>query len=322
MSIIDDLMTKARGAGGRIVLPEGGDVRVVAAARELAAKDLARPILLGTDGNPGKGIETLSPKGDRRFDQYVDALVANSRHNENEASALLEHPLYFAGMMVHMGDAEGLVAGAANPTADVLRAGLKTVGLAEGIRRMSSFFLMVVPDVAGTGSQSGPRSFIFADCAVNVDPGPEDLADIAIASANTAATWLGETPRVAMLSFSSRGSAQHEHIEKVTKAVAIAKQRAPDLAIDGEFQLDTAIVPAVARRKVPEGSAVAGQANVLIFPDLDAANIGYKLTQYMGNAQAIGPFLQGFAKPVCDLSRGASVEDIVSASAITLAMGG
>jgi phosphate acetyltransferase len=278
--------------------------------------------LLGTDGNPGKGIETLSPKDDRRFDQYVDALVANSRHNENEASALLENPLYFAGMMVHMGDAEGLVAGAANPTADVLRAGLKTVGLAEGIRRMSSFFLMVVPDVAGTGSQSGPRSFIFADCAVNIDPGPEDLADIAIASANTAATWLGETPRVAMLSFSSRGSAQHEHIEKVTKAVAIAKQRAPDLAIDGEFQLDTAIVPAVARRKVPEGSAVAGQANVLIFPDLDAANIGYKLTQYMGNAQAIGPFLQGFAKPVCDLSRGASVEDIVSASAITMAMGG
>ncbi len=317
MSIIDDLMGKARGAGGRVVLPEGGDVRVVAAARQLVAEDLAQPILFGAEGNPGEGISSVTPESDARFDAYVAELAATSKHNGEEAAALLRDPLYFAGMMVRMGDAEGLVAGAANPTADVLRAGLKTVGLAEGIRRMSSFFLMVVPDVAG----SGPRSFIFADCAVNIDPGPEDLADIAIASANTAATWLGETPRVAMLSFSSRGSAKHEHIEKVAEAVAIAKQRAPELAIDGEFQLDTAIVPSVAQRKVPDGSAVAGQANVLIFPDLDAANIGYKLTQYMGNAQAIGPFLQGFAKPVCDLSRGASVEDIFSASAITLAMG-
>ena len=306
MSIVEDLMNKARGAGGRIVLPEGEDGRVIEAAEKLQREGLAVPILLGS--------EDLSQN--TKFASYVAELEANSKHDQAEAEGLLKNPLYFAGMMVRMGDAEGLVAGAANPTADVLRAGLKTVGLAPGIRRMSSFFLMDVPNVAG----QGPKSFIFADCAVNIDPPAEDLADIAIASAHTARTWLGEEPRVAMLSFSSRGSAAHEHVEKVTEALAIAKARAPELYIDGEFQLDTAIVPSVAARKVPEGSEVAGKANVLIFPDLDSANIGYKLTQYMGGALAIGPFLQGFAKPVCDLSRGASVEDIVSASAITLAM--
>ncbi|MGI9374178.1 MAG: phosphate acyltransferase [Hyphomicrobiales bacterium] len=306
MSIVDELMNKARGAGGRVVLPEGLDGRVIEAANKLVDEDLAVPVLLGD--------EDLS--NNPQFSAYVAELVANSKHDQAEAEGLLKNPLYFAGMMVRMGDADALVAGAANPTADVLRAGLKTVGLAAGIRRMSSFFLMDIPNVAG----QGPRSFIFADCAVNIDPPAEDLADIAIASAHTARAWLGAEPRVAMLSFSSRGSAAHEDVEKVIQALAIAKERAPELNIDGEFQLDTAIVPSVAARKVPEASEVAGKANVLIFPNLDSANIGYKLTQYMGNAQAIGPFLQGFAKPVCDLSRGASVEDIVSASAITLAM--
>ncbi|MGI9483538.1 MAG: phosphate acyltransferase [Hyphomicrobiales bacterium] len=317
MNIVTELMEAARGAGGRVVLPEGDDVRVVAAARQLVAEDLAIPVLLGAEGNPGAGIELCEPAEDPRFEAYVDVLSANSKHTSGEAAALLQDPLYFAGMMVREGDADALLAGAANPTADVLRAGLKTVGLAEGIRRMSSFFLMAVPDVAG----EGPRNFIFADCAVNIDPGPEDLADIAIASAATAARWLNETPRVAMLSFSTRGSADHDHIDKVTAALEVATARAPDLAIDGELQLDSAIIPTVAARKVTGNSKVAGRANVLIFPDLDSANIGYKLTQYMGNAQAIGPFLQGFARPVCDLSRGASVADIVSASAITLAMG-
>ena len=192
-----------------------------------------------------------------------------------------------------------------------------TVGLADGIALPSSYFLIVVPDFLG----QGPRPFVFADCAVNADPNAEELADIAIASARSAQRPARRGARVAMLSFSTKGSAQHARVDKVRRALELVRPREPALAIDGEFQADAALVPAVAQKKVKDASRVAGHANVLIFPDLDSGNIGYKLTQWLGGAQAIGPFLQGFAKPISDLSRGASVDDIVTTCAVVSAAG-
>jgi phosphate acetyltransferase len=231
------------------------------------------------------------------------------------ATRLVSRPLYFGGMMVRQGDADVMVAGCANPTRRVIEAGLMTVGLAQGIALPSSYFLMVVPDFL----RQGPKPFVFADCAVNADPSASELADIAIASSRSAEALLGEPPRVAMLSFSTKGSAQHARVEKVRQALNLVRRREPALAIDGEFQADAAVVPSVAQTKVKEQSAVAGQANVLIFPDLDSGNIAYKLTQWVGGAQAIGPFLQGFARPISDLSRGASVDDIVTTCAVVAA---
>jgi phosphate acetyltransferase len=228
---------------------------------------------------------------------------------------MVKRPLYYAGMMAAAGDADTMVAGVATPTAMVIQAGVLTVGLAKGIETPSSFFLMVVPDFQGEKD----KPFIFADCAVNIDPTASQLADIAIASQSSASKLLADDPRVAMLSFSTRGSASHEHVDKVTEALQIARQKVPGMMVDGEFQADSAIIPRVAAKKVKDESSVAGRANVLVFPDLDAGNIAYKLTQYMAGAAAIGPFLQGFAKPLSDLSRGASVDDIVAASAICLA---
>ena len=313
MDVIEKLTAAAKEPPRRVVLPEGGDERVLEAARRLKDEGIAEPVLLGQEG-----VEAaINPDASEDLDRYAEAYAAESdKIDAKVARRLVRKPLYFAGMMVREGDADAVVAGAANPTRRVIEAGLLTVGLAEGIETPSSFFLMAVPDFQG----EGPKSFVYADCAVNVDPSSEELADIALASAASAEKLLDGEPRVAMLSFSTRGSANHERVGKVTRALEIAKERAPGLAIDGEFQADSALIPAVAAKKVKGASPVAGQANVLIFPDLDAGNIGYKLTQYMAGAQAVGPILQGFGKPVADLSRGADVDDIIATAVIALNM--
>lgn len=327
MDIIADFTEKVRGRNFSVVLPEGKDERIVHAARRIKDDDLAQPIVLGKPEQIAAavekasvsldGIETLNPRTNEKLDDYAKKYI-DGRNDISlpVAKRIVAKPLFYGAMMVAAGDADTMVAGAATATAIVIQAGTLAVGMAPGISTPSSFFIIILPEYMGQKD----KMFIFADCAVNIDPTPQQLADIALASAKSAKGLIpDDKPKVAMLSFSTKGSASHPRVDKVLAALEIVKSKEPDLAVDGELQADAAIVPGVAKKKVKTESPVAGHANVLIFPDLDSGNIAYKLTQRLANATALGPFLQGFAKPIADLSRGATVDDIISTIIITLA---
>lgn len=323
-SAIKNLAAKIEGRNLLLALPEGTDARVLAAARILGDRHLAGIILPGIPADisavaKAAGIDVadmslVNPADNVELDAYArQYLELRPGAKMAVARRVVSKPLFFAGSMLKAGHCHAMLAGVANTTARVVEACLMTVGKAGGIETPSSSFLMLLPD------RRGGRPLIFADCAVNVEPGVEQLADIALASADTARFILGEAPRIAFLSFSTRGSGNHALARKMAEATSLAAARAPDLTIDGELQADTALVERVARIKLEPPGDVAGKANVLIFPDLNSGNIAYKLVQHLGGARAIGPLLQGFAGPVADLSRGASVEDIVDTAIVTLA---
>lgn len=308
-----------------IVLPEGEEERNLKAAEIIHTNKIADVVLVGNEatvkanaksfGVNIEGIKIIDPETSEKTAEYANAfyeLRKNKGMTEEKALATVKDPVYYGTMMVKMEDADGLVSGAIHSTGDLLRPGLQIIKTAPGKKVVSSFFVMEVPN----SPYGFEGTLLFGDCAVNPNPTAEELASIAISTAENAKALCGMDPKVAMLSFSTMGSAKHENVSKVVEATKIAKEARPDLAIDGELQLDAAIVGKVASLKAP-GSEVAGNANVLIFPDLQAGNIGYKLVQRFAGAEAIGPVCQGFAKPINDLSRGCSVDDIVNVVAIT-----
>jgi phosphate acetyltransferase len=326
MELLDRIKQNARKHNMRIVLPEGYEERTIKAADIAIQEELAQIILIGDPAEinahaASLGLKNLSkarivnPKNHEKKDQYIDLMVELRKSKgltREEASKLIEDPLYLGVLMIKNGDADGEVSGADHATGDVLRPAFHYVKTAPGISVVSGAFIMILPDKSF--GENGV--IIFADGAVHPNPNDKELAEIAIASAHTARAIAGFEPRIAMLSFSTKGSAKHEMVDRVISATKIAKEMAPDLQLDGELQADAALIEAIGKSKAP-GSPIAGKANVLIFPDLNSGNIAYKLVQRLAHAEAIGPILQGMAAPINDLSRGCSVNDIVSMIAIT-----
>lgn len=324
MGFIDEIKAKAKSCKKTIVLPESEDIRTYEAAEAILKEGTANLILIGSEEEIAKnkgdfditGATIVDPATYEKTDEYVATLVELRKKKgmteEQARELLLTNYLYYGVMMVKMGDADGMVSGACHSTADTLRPCLQILKTKPGTKLVSAFFVMVVSDC----DMGANGTFIFGDSGLEQNPDPEKLAAIALSSAESFKLLVGEEPKVAMLSHSTKGSAKHADVDKVVEATKIAHELAPELKLDGELQLDAAIVPEVGASKAP-GSEVAGKANVLIFPDLDAGNIGYKLVQRLGKAEAYGPLTQGIAAPVNDLSRGCSAEDIVGVVAIT-----
>jgi len=323
MEQLERILKRARGRRMRIVLCESSDARVREAARRAAAGGLAHIILVrdGGESSPPpdqaiqENLEYVDPATSPWLDEFQQTLLALRKRRgmtEEQAAQAVRQPLVFAMLMVRLGYADGSVAGATHTTADVVRNAIQIVGIRPDAKLVSSFFIMLREEPFHASTQA----MIFSDCGLVIEPDQDELAEIALAAADSARTLLNVEPRLAMLSFSTSGSAAHREVEKVRHATELVRTRRPDLAVDGEIQLDAAIVPAIAQRKVPD-SRVAGQANVLIFPNLAAGNIGYKLSERLGRAIAIGPLLQGLDKPANDLSRGCSADDIYNVIAIT-----
>lgn len=316
-NLFTSLKDKVAGKNIKIVFPEGLDERILTAASRLASEKLVTPILVGSVekihakatelGVSVDGIDIYDPHNFDQLDELVASFVERrkGKSTEEQAQQILLDENYFGTMLVHMNKAQGLVSGAAHSTADTVRPALQIIKTKEGVRKTSGVFIMV----------RGEEKYVFADCAINISPDSNDLAEIAIESANTAKMF-DIDPRVAMLSFSTKGSAKSPETDKVSEALQLAKTRNPELVIDGEFQFDAAIIPSVAKKKAP-GSVIQGDANVFVFPSLEAGNIGYKIAQRLGDFEAVGPILQGLNRPVNDLSRGCNEEDVYKLALIT-----
>ncbi len=323
--IVAGIKEKARQNKKTIVLPESTDPRMVKAAQQITEEGFAEIVFIGDpkeieqvaqrEGADISGIQVIKPEKCEDKESYIEKCYELRKHKgieKTDAEKMVEDPLYFAAMMVKTGDADGYVAGAVNTTGDTFRPALQIIKTAPGVNVVSSCFVMIVPDC-----EFGEEGvFVFADCALNPNPEAQELAEIAVSTAETAKSLLDFDPKVAMLSFSTKGSAQHELVDKVVEATQKAQEIKPELKIDGELQLDAAIVPNVGEKKAPD-SSIAGNANTLVFPDLQSANIGYKLVQRMAGARPIGPVTQGLDMPVNDLSRGCSVQEIVDTVAVT-----